>query len=121
MQTMDIFMLLLLLGFVFFAAYGFLAYGFMRWLSRLYIASIADPASFKLTSRALGWVGIVCVAILPPCAELLARIVLDVNTYDAWIFILFVVAWLISFVPAILVSRRALRAAGIDPDSEWRQ
>lgn len=111
-------MLIILCALIFFSIYGLLAFYFMEWLSQRRAAGLADATQFGWVFRILAFVGIFSLAILPPVAEVFSRVLLNVRTYDDLIFIALIFSWVISFVPAIRVSRRTLRAGGIDPDRE---
>ena len=102
---------------IFFTVYGAAFFGYSRWLAQRRIAAVMDPSQFGLKLRILAFAGVLSFAAAPPLAELAVR-VLETNALDNLAFFAFVGAWLISAIPGVIVSRRTLKAAGINPDEE---
>lgn len=107
----------LLLWAVFFCAYGFAFLSFYRWLARRRVAALTDLSQFGTNLRIVAFLGSCSFAVAPPLVELGFRI-WDGKGLENWGFAAFMGAWVISACPGVIVSRRMLRAGGIDPDKE---
>jgi hypothetical protein len=100
----------------FFGFYGYLAVKLFACLvaRRVDWAAHGKPArQFCSTCLLLSC----SLAFLPPLA-LAGRGILLQSQPSSLFFLLFCAAWAIATMPAVVLSRHALRAAGIDPDAD---
>ena len=102
---------------VFFVVYGTAFLSFHCWLAQRRVAALSDPSRFKTNLRILAFLGGCSFAVAPPLVELAFRI-WDGKDLGNWAFAAFLGAWVISACPGVVLSRKMLRAGGIDPDKE---
>lgn len=100
---------------VFFALYGFAFLGYSRWVAQRRLAALSNPSQFGAKQRILAILGLLSLAMTPPLVELIIRTGFAKALSDS-AFLAFICAWLASAVPGIMVSRRTLKAGGINPD-----
>ncbi len=103
---------------IFFVTYGFAAYFLLRWMARTRVAALTSPSRFNVRHRALAFLGILWIAVMPPFAELSTSVLLQVDAKPDWAFFAFCSVWIASLFPGVIVSRTTLRAGGINPDKE---
>lgn len=102
----------------FFAAYGATNYFLLRWVAYTRVSALAAPEKFSVLRQTFSFLAVIFMAVAPPSAELLSRILLTSGNQSDLSFIAFIGAWVVSLIPGILVSRATLKAGGIAPDSE---
>jgi hypothetical protein len=102
---------------VFFILYGFTFLGYSRWAAQRRVAAVSSPSQFGARQRMLAILGLLSLAMAPPLVELIIRIWYAKALTDS-AFLAFACAWLASAVPDVIVSRRTLKAGGINPDEE---
>ena len=100
---------------VFFILYGFAFLGYSRWVAQRRVAALSSPSQFGAKQRILAILGLLSLATAPPLVEFIVQIWYATALSDS-AFLVFVGAWLTSAVPGVIVSRRTLKAGGINPD-----
>jgi hypothetical protein len=104
---------------VFFIFYGFAFLGYSRWVAQRRVAALSGPSRFGTRQSILAMLGLLSLAAAPPLVELIVRIWYGKALTDS-AFLAFASAWLTSAVPGVIVSRRILRAGGLNPDDGTR-
>jgi hypothetical protein len=102
---------------IFFIAYGLALFFYSRWLAQTRVAALGNLSRFPVGRRIFAFIGVLLFATAPPLANLVYES-WSAKTLNDFAFLAFVAAWIISAVPGIAVSRKILKAAGIDPDKE---
>lgn len=100
---------------VFFILYGFAFLGYSRWVAQRRVAALSGSSQFGSKQRILAILGLLLLVTPPPLVELIVRIWYAKDLTDS-AFLGFAGAWLTSAVPGVIVSRRTLKAGGINPD-----
>lgn len=100
---------------VFFVVYGFSFFGYSRWVAQRRVAALSSPSEFGVRQRILAILGLFFLAIAPPLVQLIVRITSEAGLTNS-VFLAFAGAWLTSALPGVIVSRRTLKACGINPD-----
>jgi hypothetical protein len=98
---------------VFFILYGLAFLGYSRWVAQRRVAALSSTSQFGARQRILAVLGLLSLVMAPPLVELIVRIWHAKALADS-AFLAFGGAWVTSAVPGVVVSRRMLKAGGID-------
>jgi hypothetical protein len=100
----------------FFIAYSVGSFLFCRWLAVKRVASEKDPPQFREGLRFIALLGVLLLAAGPMGLEIVMRLALGRTSYEGIGFWGFVLGWILALMPGVVVGRRILQAAGINPD-----